>query len=617
MTDFIGGYVGRVLRVDLSKLSVTQHKLDESLARRYIGGRGLNSKVLYDEVGAGVDPLGPENVLIFGVGPLNGTTAPGSGRWTVTAKSPLTGILGDSNAGGRFGAELKYAGFDQVIVKGRAEHPVYLWIDDENVQIKDAAHLWGKTTWECEDTIKQDLGDREVKIASIGPAGERLVRYACIITDKGRAAGRTGMGTVMGSKRIKAVAIRGDKDVEIARPKEFEEAVLTTCEKIRADPVYEKFSKYGTTFLVRLLNDLGQLMTRNSQTQFFEKANEIDGDAYLKYAVKSKGCFGCIINCGHYIAVRDGPYKGTQGEGGEYMSLGHFGANCGNSNLPSILKAHILCNQLGLDVATSSNVVGFAMECYEKAIVGKKETDGLDLSWGNHEAIIDLIERIAQRKGFGDLLADGVKIASERIGKKSTDFALHVKGLESSSFEKKAYAFGYATSTRGSDHLRGLYNIHPFMHEEKAIEIFGTKAVLDGTTQGKPMLVKWHQELLAVADSLETCKFNCAMCYGMGPEEFASLYSSVTGWPTSKMELLKIGERIYNIERMFNVRQGISRKDDTLPKRVYDIIPSGPNKGTRIMTRENMKVMLDEYYELRGWDKNGIPTKQKTEELEL
>ena len=616
--DFRGGYAGKVLRVDLSNAKVTQHKLDKALARNYIGGRGLNSRVLYDEVGPTVDPLGPENLLIFGVGPLNGTASPASGRWTVTAKSPLTGILGDANAGGGFGAELKYAGFDQVIISGKARDPVYLWIDDGRVEIKSAGHLWSKTTWETEDIVKRDLGDMEIKVASVGPAGEKLVRFACIITDLARAAGRTGMGTVMASKNLKAVAIRGSKDVEIAVVEKFEKAVQESCEKIMSDPVYEELSVYGTSRLLSILNNLGQLMTRNAQTQFFEAANDIDMHAFLKYAVKSKSCFGCVIHCAHWIEVRDGPYNGTRGEALEYMSLEKLGASCGNSDLPSIIKAHILCNQLGLDVGTTAAVIAFAMECYEKGILQMAETDGLDLSWGNHRAMIDLIERIACRKGLGNLLAEGVKKASENIGKGSAEFALQIKGLECLSFEKMGYALGYATSTRGADHLRSLYNIFPGQHENVAIDIWGTTDYLRGKgTEGQAMLVKWHQDLLAAVDSLETCKFNCVMCYGMGPRELATLYSSATGWPMSGEELLKTGERIYNVERMFNVREGMSRKDDTLPKRIYDVVPSGPTKGTCFLTQEDLNKILDEYYVLRGWDKNGIPTEEKIEELKL
>jgi len=617
VSGFKGGYKGKILRIDLSKVVVREEALSRSLAKNYIGGRGLNSMILYDEVEPGTDAFDPDNPLIFGVGPLNGTMSPSSSRWTVTAKSPLTGILGDSNAGSRFGPEMKYAGFDQIIIKGKAKKPVYIWVDDDGVEIKDAGHLWSKTTDMTTDVIRKELGDREVQIACIGPAGENLVKFACIMSDS-RAAGRTGMGAVMGSKNLKAVAIRGSGDVEVADPTAFEEAVLGAYEKIRVDPIYPRLSTYGTPMLVGILNELGELSTKNAQTQFFEKANEISAETFLeKYAVKSIGCLGCVIHCSHYFAVNQGPFAGTHGEGVEYTTLFAFGSNCGNSNLPSILKAHVLSNQLGLDIQSTGDVIGFTMDCYDKEILTREEVDGLDLSWGNHQAVIELIERIAYRKSFGNTLAEGVKRAAEKIGKGSNELANHSKGLGYVGFEtKKGYALGYATSTRGFDHLRGFHNI--YLNESKALEIFGTSSVMDGRIiEGKPRLVKWHQELLAVVDSLETCKFNCVICYALGPEDLAKLFSAATGWPMNGKGLLRIGERIYNLERMFNVREGISRKDDALPHKMFKPVPSGPTKGVCPVTPDELNKMLDEYYELRGWNRNGIPTRAKITELNL
>jgi aldehyde:ferredoxin oxidoreductase len=607
--------MGKVLRVDLSKKKTAIHELSNALARDFIGGRGLNSKVLYDEVGPDVDPLGPRNLLIFGVGPLNGTLSPSSGKWTITTKSPLTGIIGDGCAGSHLGAEMKYAGFDQIIVNGRAKHPVYLWIDDGNVEIRDARHIWGETTIETEKAITQELGDREVQVACIGPAGEHLVKIACVMANLYRVAARTGIGAVMGSKNLKAVAIRGGKDVEVANPQAFEEAVLDATKKIRADPLYEGYATIGTPILIDWLNAQGGLSTKYHQFGSFDKAGNINAETFLK---KHKNihiaCFGCPIHCTHYFMEDYG--KGKL----EFAHIFALGSLCLDGNLPSILENVSLSDELGLDIISLGNIIAFAMECYEKGLITKKDLDGIELTWGNHDAMNELIKLIAYRKGFGDVLADGVRKASEKIGEDAEKFAQHTKGLESccQNLPKKGWALAYATATRGCDHLRGMENIEGIeLRKEKAVEIFGTPAVVDLlSTEGKAMLIKWHQDLLAVVDSLETCKFNCDSLYALGPDELANLFSKATGWKIDGKELLTIGERIYNVERMFNVKAGISRKDDVPPSRMFNLLSSGRYKGAKL-THEEFNRMLDEYYGLRGWDKNGIPTKQKLKDLDI
>lgn len=610
-----GGYMGQVLRLDLSGNKATVHELSKVLARNFIGGRGLNSKVLYDEVGPDVDPLGPGNLLIFGVGPLNGTISPSSSKWTVTAKSPLTGITGDGCSGSGFGAEMKYAGFDQVIIKGKAKHPVYLWIEEGNVEIRDASHIWGKDTLETEEAIKRDLGDQKIQVACIGPAGENLVRIACIMSNFYRTAARTGMGAVMGSKSLKAIATRGGKDVKVADPQAFEEAVLDAKSKIRADWMYDIYATRGTPALIDWLNAQGGLSTKNYEFGTFDKASEINADTFLKnHEHTTIACFGCPIHCTHYFMEDYGQGKL------EFAHLFALGALCLDGNLSSILENISLASDLGLDIISLGSTIAFAMECYEKELITKRDLDGIELTWGNHDAIKEIITLIASRKGFGDVLAEGVRKASQRIGKGAEKFAQHTKGLESccQNLPKKGWLLAYATATRGSDHLRGMENIEGIEGRKgKAIEIFGTPSVLDLLSiEGKPMLIKWHQDFLAVIDSLETCKFNCDVLYALGPEELANLYSTATGWKIDGKELLKIGERIYNVERMFNVREGISRKDDVPPSRMFNPLTSGRYKGTQA-TPEELQKMLDEYYELRGWNKNGIPTKQKLKELNI
>jgi aldehyde:ferredoxin oxidoreductase len=610
-----GGYMGNVLRVDLSKNKTTVHELSNVLARNFIGGRGLNSKVLYDEVGPDVDPLSSDNLLIFGVGPLNGTLSPCSSKWTVTAKSPLTGIIGDGCSGSRFGAEIKYAGFDQIIIKGKAKHPVYLWIDDGTVEIRDASHIWGKTTVETEKTIKQELGDQEIQAAYIGPAGEKLVKIACVMSNLYRTAARTGIGAVMGSKNLKAVAIRGGKDVDVADPQAFEEAVLDAKRKIRADWMYDVYAAKGTPALVDWLNAQGGLSTKNYEFGTFDKAGDINAETFLKkHKHHTIACFGCPIHCTHYFMEEYGQGKL------EFAHLFALGALCLNGDLSSILENISLASDLGLDIISLGSIIAFAMECYEKELITMKDLDGIELTWGNHDAMNELIKLIANRKGFGDVLAEGVRKASQTIGKGAEEFAQHAKGLESccQNLPKKGWVLAYATATRGSDHLRGMENIEGIeSRKEKAIEIFGTPAVLDLLSiEGKPMLIKWHQDLLAVVDSLETCKFNCDVLYALGPEELANLFSTATGWKIDGKELLTIGERIYNVEQMFNVREGISRKDDVPPSRMFNPLTSGRYKGSQV-TPDELYKMLDEYYGLRGWDKNGIPTKQKLKELNI
>lgn len=612
---FKGGYTGNVLRLDLSSRKATVSRLSELLARNFIGGRGLNSKVLYDEVGPGVDPLSPQNLLIFGVGPLDGTMCASSSKWTVTAKSPLTGILGDGCASSRLGAEMKYAGFDQIVIKGKAKNPVFLWIDDGHVELRDARHIWGKTTSETEKEIKDELGDREVQVACIGPAGENLVRIACLMSDFYRSAARTGLGAVAGSKNLKAIAIRGEKDVGIADAQAFEEAVLDAEMKIREDPMYDVYAASGTPVLVEWLNVQGGLSTKYHEFGSFDDASKIDADSFFeKHHPNTIACFGCTVHCSHY-------YVEDYGQGKlEFAHLFALGSLCLNSDLSSILENVHLSSDLGLDIISLGNLIAFAMECYEKGLIGDKDLDGIKLTWGNREAMTELIRMIAYRKGVGNVLADGVVRAARKIGPAAGKFAQHTKGLESccQNLPKKGWVLAYATASRGCDHLRGMENLEGSdFRKEKALEIFGTTTVLDMlSTEGKPMLIKWHQDLLAVVDSLETCKFNCDVLYALGPEELANLFSTATGWRMDGKDLLIAGERIYNVERMFSVREGMAKKDDVPPNRMFKPLSSGQFKGAQT-TPEELDAMLNEYYRLRGWDKNGIPTKKKLKELGL
>ena len=621
------GYAGRILRIDLSRKKIVKAELDKGLAKAFIGGRGINSKILFDELNPGIDAFSPDNPLIFGVGPLIGTLSPSSGRYTVSSKSPLTGILGDANSGGFWAPELKYAGYDHIVIKGLSSEPVYLWIDDDCVEIRNAKHLWGLDTWQTDKAIKQEIGDNDIQIACIGQAGENLVRYACIINNLARAAGRTGMGAVMGSKRLKAIAVRGSKDVRIAKPKEFEKAIEKAKESIKSDEGYEPLRRYGTPLLVNLLNEVGSLGVKNMQEVSSDEADKVSGETLLeKYVVRHKGCFGCMIQCSRFYSVQEGEYKNTYAEKLEYAPLQALGPSCGNFNLASIVYANKLINMFGMDGITVGVTIAWAMECYEKGLITKEDTDGLDLSWGNHKAIIELIEKIAKREGFGKLLAEGSVIASEKLGK-GKEYAFHMKrnphkGNDMRS--RRGGALAFVTATRGSDHLRGMPLIEQYGHfsPEFYQELYGIKEVGDMTsTIGKAPLVIWNENLCALTDAIGMCKFPTAWLLvfkGIRFKQFAEIFSAATGVSMDEAEMIKVGERIYNVERAFNVREGITRKDFKPPKRFMEEPSlSGPYKGQRI-TEEELNKMLDEYYELRGWDvKTGIPTKEKLEELGL
>ncbi|MCZ7381429.1 MAG: aldehyde ferredoxin oxidoreductase family protein [Candidatus Methanoperedens sp.] len=603
-------------RIDLSKKKILVCRLNKKLETMFLGGRGINSALLYEEVPAGIDPFSPENRIIFGTGPLTGTLSPGSGRYTVTSKSPLTGIHGDSNAGGFWGPELRFAGYDHLIIQGRAEKPVYLWINDGSIEIRDASHLWGKTTWETDLMIKKELEDPAIQVASIGPAGENLVRYACIINNLWRAAGRTGMGAVMGSKNLKAVAVRGTGDAFVAKPDELMEYVKELNALILADPAYSLWSKYGTPGLINPANMLGILVTENDRRSTFADADKICGETFCeKHAVKSNACFNCPIHCGHYYVVDN--EKMTAGGGPQFAALANLGSRCCNSDLGSILGMNTLCNQQGIDVCSAGVALSFSMECFERGIISKRDTEGIELDWGNSESMVAMLKKISRREGFGNILADGAWRASQIIGKNSHKYAMTIKGADSPDYDPRAlkgWGLAYAVSTRGGDHLRALPALEllnsPQEYEKLGLPVAGDRFSYDS----KAILVKWHEDVRAIADSLEICKFLTRTTL-LSPEYLARLLGLVTGVTMTTGELLRAGERVINIERMFCVREGISRMHDTLPERyTKEPLPDGPGKGETI----NIEKMLDEYYVERGWDLiTGIPLVKKLNELGL
>ncbi len=622
------GWRGTILNVDLSSGKIDKEKLPEDMARDYLGGRGFNIKTLYQELEPGVEPLSPENILVFGTGPLNGTPL-GCGRMTVTTKSPQTGFFVEGNNGGFFAPELKFAGYDIIVIRGRADKPVYLWIKDEKVEIRDASHIWGKTTWETDRIIKEELGDPEIQLRYIGPAGENLVNTSIILGNLARAGGRGGAAAVMGSKNLKAIAVRGSGGVKIARPREFQEALLEIWEDLDVDGSKDPFTRiwglYGSPIVLRIQQEYGTLATNNGQEGVFEKVMDISGEEFLKnYVVKPKACFCCQSPaCSHWCEVRDGPYAGTRTEGIQAGSTEALGSYCGISHLPAIIKGHALCNELGIGMFSTGTTIAWAMEAFEKGIISSKDTDGLELRFGNHEAMLQLIRKIAYREGFGDLLADGVKKASEKIGKGSQDFALHVKGLEYTAVEPRSShvaALMHAVNDQGSDHTRAYppYPPSPQAVPQEIVEKLPfdlRKASDDSIPDEKGKFLKWLFDSRATLNCLEFCLFNSRARTFADFRPFAKAITAATGMKFSADDLMEVGERVINLERSFNAREGAGRKDDTLAKRY---LQEPFSKGGKAGFLPPLEELLDQYYEARGWDpETGVPTRGKLGELGL
>ena len=601
------GYAGKILYVDLNHKRAKATATKNGFCEKYIGGNGFAIRLLYDNTKPGIDPLDHENALIFAVGPFAGTIVPGSGKYIVQAKSPLTGFMGESISSGAWGPALKRAGYDAVVITGKSEKPTYLFIDDDDIHFRDAKGLWGNDSIQACQMITEEIGDENVSVAAIGPAGENMVRFANITNDRFRQAGRTGMGAVLGSKNLKAVAVRGTKMVEVYDLNKLMDTFLDLNEKFKG-PNVKSYRDYGTPASVSLHNELAALPTRNWQDATFELAEKICGEYVNKhYVVKAVACSGCPIACDHLVKIDSGPFAGEFGSV-EFESIYALGAECGIGYYPAIVKAVNLCDQLGLDTISTGVVIGWAMECFEKGLLTKEDTGGIELTFGNYEAQHEIIRRIAYREGIGNLLAEGVKRASEKMGKGSERFAMHNKGLELPGYDLrglKACALGFCTSTRGGCHLRS--SIYDFDLKGK-IDRF--KADVE---YGK--LVMERENLWAIFESLILCKFVRGVLNTY--EELSELYALVTGIKMPPEKMREAGERIYNLEKAYNIREGWKRKDDYPPPRVMeDPIPSGVAKGS-LVKKEEFEAMLNAYFEARGWNAEGIPTKRKLLELGL
>ncbi len=610
-------YVGKLLSVDLTTGAQRSEPLNLDYARKFIGGKGLAARYLFDLLKPGTDPLSPENVFIIMTGPLTGTMAPASAKYCVVTKSPLTNIWLDTHAGGYFGPELKYAGLDGVIITGRAKEPVYLYIEDGTAQIRDAKGVWGKTTSETDTAIKEELGDNMAVVMCIGPAGEKLVKLANISSCY-RQHGRGGAGAVMGSKNLKAVAVRGSGGVTVAYPEEFLKACQEVTRKhICEDPNAEFGIKWGSPSILWWTQESGTLPTRNYQDGQFEGVPKIDATAVLSITTKRHACEQCPICCSNYVTITSGPYAGTKVDGPEYETLTFLGADLGIDRLDAIAKAHLLCDEFGLDAMSTGATIAFAMECYERGILTPKETEGIELKFGNHEALLAMIEKIGKREGLGNILAEGSARAAKTIGKGSERYTVHVKGLELAAYDPRgspAMGLCYATADRGGCHLRGWPIGVEAMGSTGSYWMGPALEIDRWGTKNKAQLVANQQNNYYAKFSLEICDFGI-----WEDEPMSYLLWTATGFDeyrdVNAFELA--GERIVNMTRVINVREGVTAKDDTLPTRIFeDPVKTGPAKG-HVVKREDFKKMLDEYYTLRRWDSEGRPTAKRLEEIDM
>ncbi|MFQ5683452.1 MAG: aldehyde ferredoxin oxidoreductase family protein [Candidatus Binatia bacterium] len=604
------GYTGRMLHVDLSSGRVRIETFDETFARDYLGGNGFAIRLLYERLAAGIDPLAPENMVVFAVGPVTDTLVPGTTRCCAGFKSPLTGLFFDSTFGGMFAATQKRAGFEAITITGRASAPVYLLVHENGAEIKPAAGLWGKKTRDSNVTIRAREGDG-VEALSIGPAGENLVRFACAVHSWGKSrdgvAGRGGLGAVMGSKNLKAVAVKGKRKTTMADPG----AVKTLLSEIR-EPMNKgtaTLKKYGTTILVNIINKLGALGVRNLQTEFYNKADAISGESFREaYFQKDTTCFKCPVACGKNFRVPEGEYAGTEWKMPEYETIFALGSMLDNDNKGSIVRANELCDQLGLDTISLGVTLSFAFECFERGLLNRERTGG-DLSFGDYHTILDLIEATAHRRGLGDLLAEGSRRLADLLGKEACKYLYAVKGLElpaHSARVLKGMSIGYATATRGGSH-----------HDTRPTLQYATDH--DNTSpEGKPDFAIKSQHFTAVGDSLTQCRFVSERGFSaMLNDLYPRMINAVTGWDLSLRDVERIGERIWNLERVFNVREGVRRNQDILPYRVmHEPVPGGMHKGMYCPPGE-LDTMLDSYYALRGWTPEGVPTRDKLKTLGL
>jgi len=606
-----GGYTGKIARIDLSKRKVYVQRLENNLIKDYIGGSGIGAKLLYEEKTEKMDPLSPNSLIIFMTGPLTGSGVPGTGRHEVIFKSPLTNIFARSSVGGSWGVKLKKAGFDGIIISGKSDKPVYLWIHEEKVEFRSANHLWGKDTYEVDKILKEET-EGKASTAVIGPAGEKGIKISCIVHDgkHARVAGRCGGGALMGSKNLKAIVVYGTQPVFVCKPEKLKNYLRELIPHIKE--VSKGLSEFGTAGGILNYEKLGNFPHKNwALSDWEEGAKKICGQEMAKTILKGRySCRDCPIGCGRVVKVTEGPFAPVDGGGPEYETIAALGSNCLVDNLEAIAKANELCNRYGLDTMSTGGVIGFAMEAYEKSLINIKDTGGIELKWGDGKAVIKMVEKIAKREDIGKLLGEGVKEAALGIGKNSIEFAIHTKGLEPSYHDPRCFfsqALSYATTNRGACHNGSQSHSCEMSNTQPDIGI--DKPQDRHQLEGKAEFTIKLQNLMCMFDSIVMCNFMHASG-AIKVHSMVNLLNYVTGLDLDIKEFMKIGERIFNLQRLYNVRCGISRKDDTLPSRFLTL---KRNRGKLPPLGE----LLSDYYEYRGWNEEGIPNQIKLKELNI
>jgi aldehyde:ferredoxin oxidoreductase len=621
------GWSGNIIKIDLSNRTIKKEPLDTKVAEQFLGGDGLGSFLLFNNLPAGTDPLSPKNPFILSTGPLTGSLCPSSGRLSAVFKSPATGLIGLSNAGGYFAPELKWAGYDALIITGRSDKPVWLWIDNDEVEIRDASHLWGKDTWGTIDTIHHELGDESVSTVTIGPAGEKLVVYALPLTNRGRALGKTGGGAVMGSKNLKAIAVRGSKGMRVHDPDKFEKLCWEFRKSVLSSPHYETWSTYGFPLFYGLLEEVqNALPVYNYQEGTFPEGREslsLQRMVDQVVAKEAEGCFGCPIQCSHFMHIKEGKYKGVKTEGVEYYAQYIFGPNLGCKDWNFIVKCHEECNRLGVQF-TIGAILGWVAELYQRKIVTKEDLDGIEPAWGNEEAFLELIRKVAFREGIGDILAQGWEKAAAHFGKESEKYQTLITRLDTTECPRARWDCAMqAVSNRGGDHNKALGHF-TWVDPEDALKMFPDwpkEAVDSYSPIGKAELASYSEDSHAVIDSIGTCmvpSFHLFGSSGAHLDLYADKVTAMTGTDYDERKLLECGARITILERAFNVREGWGRDLYEVSEKWYEQpFPEGVQKGV-VLDKKIFNELVDKFLAFKGFDpKTGFPTRSKLEELDL
>jgi aldehyde:ferredoxin oxidoreductase len=608
------GYHNKILRVDLTNRKVEIEDLDENLIRKYVGGLGIEAKILYEETNSQTDPLSAENILMAFTGPFTDTGVPTSGRHHLVARSPLTGLFGESNVGGSWAIHFKRAGFDGIVIKGKSDIPVYLWIQNGKIEIRDAQPIWGKDSYESADWLKRETS-KEATVAVIGPAGERMAKIASIphIGHIVRSAARTGLGAVMGSKNLKGIVVFGDGPIPIAKPEELKLKIKEILPHIRG--VTETFGKYGTAGGIDNYEKIGNFPIKNWRGGRWTEAKKISGVAMHDTILSGRrACLQCPIACGRHIKVTEGPYAPMDCEGPEYETIGTLGGLCMVDDLVAVAKANQLCNRYGLDTISAGGIIAFAMEAYEKGIITHKETDGIELVWGNGAAVVEMIHKMGRGEGIGRLMTEGSKRMAEALGKNAIEFAIHVKGLEPSAQDPRRFfsqALSYATAARGACHNASWS--HPYELALSMPEIGIPEPQDPYQIVGKAEFTAKLQDLMCIMDALIICRFS-QVGKAVNVTNHVDWLNLTTGWDMDIPEYMQVGEKLFNLKRMYNVRLGVSRKDDFLPYRFMTLNREGEDLTNQLPP---MGKLLSDYYAYRKWSEDGIPMPEKLEELGL